>query len=416
MYQSQLFTKTRREDPADETSKNAKLLIRAGFIHKEMAGVYSYLPLGLRVLEKIKHIIREEMNMIRGQELTLTALQDKDLWEKTDRWDDDKVDIWFKTKLKNGTELGLGMSHEEPLVAIMRDHIKSYRDLPVSAYQLQNKFRNELRAKSGIMRGREFMMKDMYSFHTDEESLDAYYHEVEEAYERIYKRVGLGDMTYKTLASGGIFTKSSHEYQTLSEAGEDVIYISRDKKIAINEEVYTEEALAELGLSRGDLEMVKAIEVGNIFKLGTRYSEPLALSYLDESGKSHPVIMGCYGIGITRLMGTIVEVLADEGGLVWPASVSPFSVHIVTLGTSDSVLKSASELYELLTKEGVEVLYDDRDLSAGEKLSDADLLGNPLRVVVSEKTVAGGKFEVKRRQSGEVEFLTASELIAQAAR
>ncbi|MEK7136103.1 MAG: aminoacyl--tRNA ligase-related protein [Patescibacteria group bacterium] len=412
MQQTKLFTKTRREDPTDETSQNAKLLIRAGFVHKEMAGVYSFLPLGLKVLEKIKAIVREEMNNIGAEELVLTALQDKELWQKTDRWDDAKVDIWFKTKLKNGTELGLGMSHEEPLVQIMKDHIKSYRDLPVFAYQFQTKFRNELRPKSGIMRGREFLMKDMYSFHTSEDDLDDFYSKVEKAYERVYERVGLGDRTFKTFASGGIFAKYSHEYQTLSEAGEDTIYVSRAKNIAINEEVYTDEVLNDIGLERSELEIAKAIEVGNIFKLGTRFSEPLGLQYLDETGKAHPVVMGCFGLGISRLMGTIVETWSDQGGMVWPKAVAPFAVHLVSLGNTNDVVTTAFDLYAKLKSNNIEVLYDDRELSAGEKLSDADLLGIPKRVVVSEKTIAGGKLEVKDRRTGVVDFQTVEELIS----
>ena len=412
MQQTKLFTKTRREDPTDETSQNAKLLIRAGFVHKEMAGVYSFLPLGLKVLEKIKAIVREEMNNIGAEELVLTALQDKELWQKTDRWDDAKVDIWFKTKLKNGTELGLGMSNEEPLVQIMKDHIKSYRDLPVFAYQFQTKFRNELRPKSGIMRGREFLMKDMYSFHTSEDDLDDFYSKVEKAYERVYERVGLGDRTFKTFASGGIFAKYSHEYQTLSEAGEDTIYVSRAKNIAINEEVYTDEVLNDIGLERSELEIAKAIEVGNIFKLGTRFSEPLGLQYLDETGKAHPVVMGCFGLGISRLMGTIVETWSDQGGMVWPKAVAPFAVHLVSLGNTNDVVTTAFDLYAKLKSNNIEVLYDDRELSAGEKLSDADLLGIPKRVVVSEKTIAGGKLEVKDRRTGVVDFQTVEELIS----
>ena len=410
MRQSELFTKTRRDDPADETAKNAKLLIRAGFVHKDMAGVYSFLPLGLMVMENIKKIVREEINAIGGQEVSLASLQEPEIWTKTDRWDDDKVDIWFKTKLKNGTELGLGMSHEEPLTALLKNHIQSYRDLPVYAYQFQTKFRNELRSKSGLMRGREFLMKDLYSFHTEVEDLDRFYTLVENAYDNIFKRVGLGDVTYKTFASGGIFTKFSHEYQTISEAGEDTIYVSKAKNIAINEEVYTDEVLASLDLDRAELEQVKSIEVGNIFKLGTRFSEPLGLSYLDETGKTFPVVMGSYGIGIGRLMGTIVEVLADDGGIVWPKEVAPFAIHIVSLGLSAEVQQAGENLYQTLLKAGVVVLYDDRATSAGEKLADADLLGIPLRLVVSEKTLASGKWELKHRRTGEVEFVTTAEL------
>src|SRR3989344_117475 len=321
MRQSQLFTKARREAPADEVAKNAQLLVRAGYIHKEMAGVYSYLPLGLRVLNNIVQIIREEMNAIGGQELILTALQDKELWSRTDRWDDDKVDNWFKTSFKNGGETGLAITHEEPLTRIMTEHISSYRDLPVYTYQFQTKFRNELRAKSGIIRGKEFLMKDLYSFHTDQEDLDAYYEKATDAYHRMFQRCGIGDTTFITFASGGTFSKYSHEFQTLCNAGEDTIYLSREKKVAINKEVLTDDALADLGLSRSELEEAKAVEAGNIFKLGTRFSEPLGLTYTDETGVKKPVVMGCYGIGPTRLMGIIVEVLADDKGLVWPESV-----------------------------------------------------------------------------------------------
>ncbi len=408
MRQTKLFTKTRREDPADEVSKNAKLLIRAGFIHKEMAGAYSYLPLGLRVLEKIKNIIREEINLIGGEEIVMTALQDKELWQTTDRWDDDKVDNWFKTSLKNGSEVGLGITHEEPLTRIMKDHVSSYRDLPVYAYQFQNKFRNELRAKSGIMRGREFLMKDLYSFSATEEQHQEFYAKARAAYVKIFDRVGLGQQTHVTFASGGIFSKFSEEFQTESEAGEDLIYVDEQKKIAINKEVLTDEVVAELGLSRGSLVEKKAIEVGNIFHLGTKFSEPLGLMYQDESGKAVPVVMGSYGIGPSRLMGTIVEVYADDGGLVWPKSIAPFQIHLVALGNSDTVSTEATKLYEDLTKQGVEVLYDDRELSAGEKLADADLLGLPYRVIVSDKTITAGQLEIKNRQSGETSFVSPS--------
>ncbi|OHA58686.1 MAG: prolyl-tRNA synthetase [Candidatus Vogelbacteria bacterium RIFOXYD1_FULL_44_32] len=412
MRQTKLFTKTRREDPADEVAKNAKLLIRAGYIHKEMAGVYSFLPLGLRVLEKIKNIIREEVNAIGGQEIMLTALQDKELWEKTDRWDDIKVDNWFKTKLKNGSEVGLGITHEEPLTQIMKDHISSYRDLPVYAYQFQTKFRNELRAKAGIMRGREFLMKDLYSFSATEADHQNFYAQARSAYVKIFQRVGLGDETHITFASGGIFSKFSEEFQTESEAGEDTIYLDEQKKVAINKEVLSDEVVAELGLDRKSLVEKRSIEVGNIFHLGTKFSEALGLVYQDEAGKSMPVIMGCYGLGPSRLMGTIVEIYADDGGLVWPLAIAPFQIHLVALGNTPAVITGADNLYEDLTKQGVEVLYDDRGLSAGEKLADADLLGLPYRVIVSDKTIASGQFEVKNRRSGETSFAGATEIIA----
>lgn len=411
MKQSALFTKTRREDPKDEVSKNAKLLIRAGYIHKEMAGVYSYLPLGLRVVEKINRIIREEMNALGGQELAMSKLQEMELWQQTGRWSDDEVDNWFKTKLKTGSELGLGFTHEEPITRMMKDNLQSYRDLPVAVYQIGTKFRNETRAKSGILRGREFLMKDLYSFHIDAADLDKFYERVAAAYTKIFERVGIGEQTFKTFASGGVFSQWSHEFQTLCEAGEDIIFYSREKEVAINKEVYTDEVLAELGLIRGDLTEGKAIEVGNIFKLGTRFSEALGLFYLDEDGKKHPVVMGSYGLGPGRLMGTVAEVLARETGLLWPAAVAPFKYHLVRLSDEDEVVRQAADsLYQELIRRGAEVLYDDRPLSTGEKLSDAELIGLPIRLIVSKKTVAADKIELTYQATSETKLVTRDEL------
>ncbi|MFQ5661993.1 MAG: aminoacyl--tRNA ligase-related protein [Candidatus Paceibacteria bacterium] len=404
MLQSTLFSKTRKEAPSDEVSGNAKLLIRAGFIHKEMAGVYTYLPLGLRVLNKIENIIREEMNALGAQEMLLTTLQDPEVWKKSDRWDDEKVDNWFKTKLKNGNELGVANTHEEPLANILTDHVNSYKDLPLYIYQIQTKFRNELRAKSGLMRGREFLMKDLYSFSKTEEEHKEFYEKAAEAYKKIFNRVGLGDGTYRTFASGGVFSKFSDEFQTLSEAGEDTIYIDKKKGIAVNKEVYTDDALKELGLDKADLVEKKAIEVGNIFPLGTKYSEAEGLSFRGEDGKDSPAVMGSYGIGLGRVMGTVAEVLSDEKGLIWPSTIAPFKVHLI--GLTD-----ASEVYEKLKKAGVEVLYDDRDLSAGQKFADADLIGLPYRIVVSEKNAGSGKFEFTNRATGETKDITEDELL-----
>ena len=408
MRQTQLFTKTRRQAPADEVSKNAQLLVRAGYVHKEMAGVYSYLPLGLRTLEKILAIIREEMNAIGGQELVMSSLQDPAIWKQTDRWDQD---VWFKTSLKVGGELGFGWTQEEAITRIASQQVSSYRDLPFAAYQIQTKFRNEERAKSGIMRGREFLMKDLYSFHATQEDLDAYYEKAKEAYTKVFSRVGIGEQTFATFASGGAFSKYSHEFQTLSAAGEDTIYLSREKGIAINSEVLNDEVLKDLGLSRDSLEEQTAIEVGNIFKLGTRFSEPLGLTFKNEAGEAKPVVMGCYGIGPTRLMGTIVELLADEKGLVWPESVAPFQYHLVSLGHGDDeASKIAEELYTEMTAAGKEVLFDDRDLRAGEKFAESDLLGIPKRIVVGKEAIASGLFEVVDRASGAVEKKSHAEL------
>jgi prolyl-tRNA synthetase len=412
MKQSQLFTKTRKEAPAGEVAKNAQLLIRAGYVHKEMAGVYSYLPLGFRVLKKIENIIREEMERVGSQELLMTTLQEKEMWEKTGRWSDDVVDNWFKTALKDGGDLGLGHSHEEPLVRIMSNHISSYRDLPKSVFQIQNKFRNELRAKSGILRGREFIMKDMYSFVRTEEELADYHEAVADAYAKIFERAGIGERTFRTYASGGSFSKFSDEFQMLCDAGEDTIYLDRAKKRAVNKEVYTDEVLAEIGLNKSELEEVRAIEVGNIFKLGKRFSEPLGLTYKDESGTDQHVLMGCYGIGLGRLMGSIVEALSDTKGLVWPESVAPYRVHLIEISSdSDEVHKEAAELYRELTEAGVEVLWDDRDARAGEKFADSDLLGLPLRIVISEKTLTAGKLECTERATGHTTHKSLSELV-----
>jgi len=411
MKMSQLFTKTSKTVPADETARNAQLLIQAGYIHKEMAGVYAFLPLGKRVLDNIAQIVREEMNAVGGQEVQMTVLQPKDIFEKTDRWDDAKVDNWFKTKLNNGTELGMGLTHEEPIVDSMKGFISSYKDLPVSVYQIQNKFRNELRAKSGLLRGREFVMKDMYSFARSQEEHDEIYEQVAAAYAKVYDRLGIGDITYRTYADGGIFTqKFSDEFQTLSPIGEDTIYVHEGKHIAVNKEIYTDENLAKLGLKKEELVEKTGVEVGNIFPLESKYSDALELYFTDEEGNQKSIIMGCYGIGVSRLVGMLAEHFADEKGLVWPASVAPFKVIICQIGTNDQTTEYAYDMYKKLTDAGITVLYDDRDMRAGEKFADADLLGIPYRVVVSDKTVAERKYEVKARTEGESRLLSFEEV------
>lgn len=410
MRQSELFTKTRKEAPSDEVARNAQLLIRAGFIYKEMAGVYAYLPLGLRVLNNIMGIIREEMNAIGGQEVTLTALQRRETWEPTNQWDDREVDVWFKTKLKNNTELGLAVTHEAPLTQLMKDFVSSYRDLPTFVYQFQTKFRNEIRAKSGIMRTREFIMKDLYSFSKDENEHVAFYEKAKLAYKKIFDRVGIGDKTYITFASGGMFSKFSHEFQTITSAGEDTIYI-HPSGIAINKEVFTEEVKKDLGLDENFTE-ARAVEVGNIFTLSNRFSKALGLEYIDESGNKQDVFMGSYGIGPARVMGTLAEVLSDEKGLVWPESVAPFKVHLIGLKLEDEIVRThAEKTYADLQAAGIDVLFDDRDKSAGEKFADSDLIGIPWRVVVSSKTLAEESVEVKQRSQKESSMVKLHNLI-----
>lgn len=402
MLQSKLFTKTRKEAPSDEVSKNAQLLIRAGYVYKEMAGVYAYLPLGLRVINNVMRVIREEMNAVGAQEIIMTALQDKLVWNKTNRFSDDVVDVWFKTKLKNETEVGLGFTHEEPITNMMRNYISSYRDLPVLAYQFQTKFRNETRAKSGIMRGREFVMKDLYSFARTPEEHAMLYETMKQVYIALFERLGIGEKTFVTFASGGSFAKYSHEFQTISDAGEDIIYVDHDKKIAVNEEVMHDDVLLDLGLKRENLQKVKSIEVGNIFSLGTKFSDAFELTYVDEKGDKLPVIMGSYGIGPGRVMGTIVELLSDEKGIVWPEAIAPFKVHLLSFKQDEK----AREVYEALTKKGVEVLFDDRDVSLGVKLHDSDLIGIPHRLLISEKSIQSGGIEYKKRDQDEVRILS----------
>ena len=409
MRLSHTFTRTRKQAPADEVAHNAQLLIRAGYVHKTMAGVYSYTPLGLAVLENIKQIVREEMNRISSQELLMSTLQRQELWQETGRWSDELVDVWFKSHLQDGTEVGFGWTHEEPIIELLRSYLKSYKDLPISVYQFQNKLRNELRAKSGIMRGREFIMKDMYSIHASKEDLEAYYQAVIEAYKRCYHRFGLGDDTYVTFASGGAFTKFSHEFQTICAAGEDYIYLHRGRDLAINEEV-VDEAVRELGIDKSELERVKTAEVGNIFNFGTQKSEEMGLVFTGEDGRQHHAYMGSYGIGITRVMGVIVEKFADDKGLVWPEEVAPARVHLVQIGKES--VAAADELYDTLQQAGISVLYDDRAARPGERFADAELLGMPTRITVSDRLLASGSYEVQDRATGTARTLTLPQLLA----
>jgi prolyl-tRNA synthetase len=407
MKRSQLFTKTLKDAPADEVAKNAQLLIRAGYVYKVMAGVYAYTPLGLRVIENIKQIVREEMSSVNSAELIMSSLQKPETWKVTGRWDDDAVDVWFKTELKDGQELGLAWSHEEAIMEMMKQSITSYKDLPTSVYQFQTKFRNELRAKSGIMRGREFVMKDQYSLHATEEDMDTYYDSVIEAYRRIYDRFGIGTSTFVTFASGGSFTKFSHEFQTICDAGEDVLYVNEDRTVAVNEEVL-EEATAELGIDKTELTKVVTAEVGNIFKFGTEKSEKMGIYYTDASGKQQPIYLASYGVGITRVMGVIAEKESDDKGLVWPVNIAPYHVYLVTIG---DVSDEAEQLYEELQTSGISVLYDDRNERPGNKFADADLMGIPYRIVLSPKTIEQDSVELKSRIEDNSEMTKRSEIV-----
>lgn len=414
MRQSKLFTKTRKESPKDEVSKNADLLIRAGFIHKEMAGIYAFLPLGLKTLEKINNIIRDEMDKVGGQELILTALQDKTKWESSGRWSDEVVDNWFKTKLKNEVELGLAFTHEEPIAEAVKTFVNSYKDLPFYAYQIQTKFRNETRAKAGLMRGREFLMKDLYSFSKDEEEHNIFYEEMKKVYMNVFKRLGIGERTYLTASNGQPFSKYSYEFQTISEAGEDIIVIDEEKNIAINKQDFNDEIIKDLKLDGFKISKEeKSIEVGDIYSLGYKYSEALELTYKNKEGEERPVYMGSYGMSPTRLMGTIVEINSDEKGIIWPKSVAPYDIHLICLNTDNGeVVNEAEKIYEGLLKSGFTVLFDDRDKQAGEKFADSDLIGLPQRIVVSKKTILTGLHEVVARSSQEVSEYSTSAIVS----
>ena len=405
MRLSKTFVKTLREAPKDEIARNGVLLTRAGYVHKEMAGVYDYLPLGLRVIENIKRIVREELDALGCQEVLMSSLQNPEPWEKTGRFNDQAVDIWFKTELSSGGKLGLAPTHEEPIVNMLKSYIASYKDLPLYVYQFQTKFRNELRAKSGLMRGREFLMKDLYSFHTSEEDLDRFYAEVEKAYTRIFERIGLGEDTYETFASGGIFSKYSHEYQTVLPVGEDTIYYNQDHSVVLNKEVYNNEVLADLGITGTEFSETTAAEVGNIFKLKFKYSEPLGLKFSSDNNEMKTVYMGCYGFGVSRVMGVIAEKFADEKGLCWPESIAPFKYYLVGIGEEGT--KKAEEWYKGRENE---VLFDDRDARPGEKFADAELMGIPYRVVISDKTLSSDSAEVTSRRTGESKLVKLSEI------
>ncbi|HPL93159.1 MAG TPA: His/Gly/Thr/Pro-type tRNA ligase C-terminal domain-containing protein [bacterium] len=412
MKQSNLFVKSRKEVQSEETSINAQLLLKAGFVDKLMAGVYTYLPLGLRVLDKIKNIVREEMNKAGGQEILMPALTPKEIWVQTNRWEN--FDALFKLE-SNNHEYALGATHEEVVTPLLQKFTFSYKDLPQAVYQIQTKFRNEARSKSGLLRGREFSMKDMYSFHTDEEDLNRYYAEMEKVYEKVWERLGIGHITVKTYAAGGAFSKYSHEYQTFAPVGEDLVYYCSKCNVAINKEIIEDLGHACPECHSKDLEERTSIEVGNIFKLMTKFSGACNFNYTAADGSVKPVIMGCYGIGPSRLMGTLAEIYNDANGLIWPKAVAPFQIHLLSLGDRDEsvqneIMSAAQKLYEQLTAAGWEVLWDDRlQASNGEKFKDSDLFGIPLRLVLGKQSLQAQSVEVKLRNQENGESLPISE-------
>ena len=409
MRQSKLFTKTAKQPPRDETSVNAKLLEQGGFITKLMAGVYCYLPLGYRVLRRIENVIREEMNTLGGQEVFLPALQPRELWEKTGRWAGLK-DVMYQFRDHAQRDVGLAITHEEVVADLVRRFVSSYKDLPIAVYQIQTKFRHELRPKSGLTRGREFSMKDLYSGHPSQEDCDAFYERAKESYRKIFRRLGLDARVVE--ASGGNFSKDiSHEFQVFTDAGEDVVFSCSECDYAKNKEI------ADVGdgdhcpvCPNGTIQMHRAIEVGNIFKLGTKYSSSIGAFFTDEKGTRRPVVMASYGIGPSRVMGTIVEVSHDTNGIIWPQEVAPFTAHLVSLGKSEDVKTAAEQCEKILIQNGIETLFDDRDASPAEKLKDADLLGIPHRIIVSERTK--DRYEYRKRSGGKPTLVSQEELLA----
>ncbi|MFA6184861.1 MAG: aminoacyl--tRNA ligase-related protein [Candidatus Shapirobacteria bacterium] len=403
MRYSQLFGKTSKTVASDADSINAKLLTQGGFIQKEISGVYNYLPLGLRVLTKIQNIVREEMDKIGGQEILMPTMTQEESWVTTGR---NNMDVLFHLKGQGDTNLVLNPTHEEVVTPLAQKYIFSYRDLPVAVYQIQNKFRNEARAKSGLLRGREFNMKDLYSFHVDEDDLNRYYEIVKKAYFEIYKRLELDNITVLTFASGGAFSQFSHEFQTINESGEDTIYLCEKCKIAINKEIIdTQKTCPECGSDK--LKTVKAIEVGNIFKLRTKFSKAFNFYYSDSKGQEKIIEMGCYGIGPSRAMATIVETHNDSKGIIWPKSIAPYQVHLIGLDLFDENIKIQTEkIYQDLLDKNIEVLFDDRvDVTAGIKFADADLIGNPIRLVISKRSIENGGIEFKNRNEEKSEII-----------
>jgi prolyl-tRNA synthetase len=401
MRYSKLFGKTSKNAPSDSDSANARLLEQAGFVDQEMAGVYTWLPLGLSVLRKVEQIVREEMNALGANEIFMPSLQPKEYWDKTQRWD--SVDVLFKLKSQTKKDYALGCTHEEVVTPLAKKLMRSYKELPFAVYQINTKFRDELRAKSGVLRGREFRMKDMYSFHTNEADLEAFYAHALEAYVRAFSRCGLNVKVVQ--ASGGVFTdKISHEFQALTDSGEDVLIACNNCSFGQNSEIATVKEGDACPQCGATLVKTKGVEVGNIFNLGTKYTDAFEFDFTDSESKRQRVLMGCYGIGTSRLVGAIVETFHDDKGIVWPKSVAPYLVHLVPLKSRDeaaqaTIEKTVADLESELAEAGIEALVDDRDIQAGAKFADADLIGCPLRIVISERTLGDKAVEWKERNS-----------------
>jgi len=408
MKHSRFFSKTKKETPKEAEVISHQLLLRGDFVSQIASGVYNFLPLGWRVIKKIEGIIREEMEGLEAKEVLLSSLIPKALWAETKRWNTIDPPL-FKLKDRHKKTFGLGSTHEEVLTDLVRKRVSSYKDLPFSLYQIQNKFRNEMRSTGGLLRTREFIMKDLYSFHSNEEDLTKFYEKVKKAYFKIFKKCGLEALCVEA-DPGTIGGKLSHEFMVVSEAGEDTILIC--KKCGYGANVEKVGKIKKCPRCKSKLEKKHSIEVGHIFALGTKYSRKMGANFADKAGRSKPIIMGCYGIGLPRLMAAVVEVHHDEKGIIWPESVAPFQTHLLLLDTAPKIKKIAERLYEDLQKAKSEVLYDDREgKTAGEKFADADLIGIPWRMVVSEKTLRQNSVEIKKRKERKTKLVPLSKFL-----
>ena len=410
MRQSQIFAKTKKETPKGAETISHQYLVRGDFVDQTAAGVYSFLPLGWQVYQKIERIIREEMNNLGGQEVSMPALIPQNLWQETGRWNDIDPPL-FVVEDRHQKKYGLGPTHEEVITDLVRRRVKSYQDLPLYLYQIQTKFRNEMRATGGLLRVREFVMKDLYSFNASEEETLEFYEKVKKAYLKIFSRCGL-KVAVAEADSGTIGGSLSHEFSLLAETGEDKILVC--SKCSYGANINKVGKIRKCPQCGGQMEKSNGIEAGHTFYLGTKYSQAMGANFTDKDGQKKSIVMGCYGIGLGRLMAAIVEASHDKKGIIWPDSVAPFQIHLIELSANNKELtKAAQKLYQDLTKVGLEVLYDDRDKSAGEKLVESDLIGIPMRLVISEKTIAKKAVEVKRRESETIKLVEIGKLVSE---
>ncbi len=409
MRQSMMFIPTLKEAPKDAEAMSHKLLVRAGLVKQVAAGIYSYLPLGYKVIKKIETIIREEMDALGCSELLLPALQTADLWKESGRWADYGPEL-MRLQDRKKRDFCLGPTHEEVITFVVRDQLNSYKKLPVGLYQIQTKFRDEMRPRFALMRGREFSMKDLYTFHANEECLDEWYKLVWQAYKNIFNRCGL-EVKVVFSDPGQIGGDVAHEFMVMSEVGEDTISYCNSCDYGSNTELSNLQVGDVCPDCGGSISIAKGIEVGNIFKLGTKYSKPMKATFTDKDGKDKPLIMGCYGLGVTRTLMAVVEQNNNNEGIVWPEEIKPFDYHIVCFDVKkDEQVEASMEIYQNLRKMG-ECLLDDRLERGVVKLKDADLIGIPVRITVG-RDISEGLVEVTNRKNGKTDKVKIGEIEA----